>query len=122
MAGIYLYIRNTFTPDVRRAKPKYFTSKVNEAKTLSAYWRLVKNATNLSKGLEPIQPLKREDGSLAVYNVEKAKIMSYVSSIGATLAAQLLVLETETGKVKDLTDIPTLAVIKIKESSVQNKY
>ena len=57
----YNYLRNTITAEVRRAKAEYFKSKVNEVKTSSAYWRLVKDTTNLSKCHKPIGPLKRDD-------------------------------------------------------------
>lgn len=54
---------------------------------------LVRDATNLSKRHKPIGPLKRDDGSLAVCDVEKADLMNACfSSIGATLEARLLVL------------------------------
>jgi len=72
----YKYPRNTITAEVRSAKAEYFKNKVNQVKTSSAYWRLVKDATNLSKCHKPIGPLKRDDGSLAVYGVEKANMMN----------------------------------------------
>ena len=104
----------------------FFRSKVNEVKTSSAYWRLVKDATNLSKSHKPIGPLKREDGSLAVCDVEQANMMNaYFSSIGTKLAAQLpaylSALQTETGTEDDTSDIPTLAVIDIQEGTVKSK-
>jgi len=115
----YKYLRNTITAEVRSAKAEYFKNKVNEVKTFSAYWRLVKDAANLSKCHKPIGPLKRDDGSLAV---EKANMMNaYFSSIGATLAAQLPVLQTEADTDIDPTGIPILDVIRIQESTVKNK-
>jgi len=45
----YKSLRNSITTDVRRAKAAYFASQVDEVKTSSAYWRLVKKATDLSK-------------------------------------------------------------------------
>ena len=106
--------------------PDFFSSKVSEVKTSSAYWKLVKDATNLSKSHTPIGPLKREDGSLAVCDVEKANMMNaYFSSIGTTLASQLpanlSALQLETGTEDDSTDIPTLAVIDIQEGTVKSK-
>ena len=122
----YKYLRNKITAAVRRAKADFFRSKVNEVKTSSAYWRLVKDATNLSKSHKPIGPLKREDGSLAVCDVEKANIMnSYFSSIGTKLAAQLSAypsaLQFETGTADDSTDTPPLADIDIQEGTVKSK-
>ena len=114
------------TAAVRRAKADFFRSKVNEVKTASAYWRLVKDATNLSRCHKPIGPLKRDDGSLAVCDKEKANMMNaYFSSIGTKLATQLPAylpaLPFETGIANDSTDIPTLAVIGIQELKVSSK-
>jgi len=118
----YKYLQNTITAEVRSAKAEYFKDKVNEVKTSSAHWRLVREATNLSKCHKPIGPLKRDDGSLAVCDVEKANTMNaYFSSIGATLAAQLPVLQTEAHTEIDPTGIPILDVIRIQESTVKNK-
>ena len=115
----YKYLRNTITAEVRSANAEYLKNKVNEVKTFSAYWRLVKDAANLSKCHKPIGPLKRDDGSLAV---EKANMMNaYFSSIGATLAAQLPVLQTEAHTEIDPTGIPILDVIRIQESTIKNK-
>ena len=122
----YKYLRNKITAAVRKAKADFFRSKVNEVKTSSAYWRLVKNATNLSKCHKSIGPLKRDDGSLTVCDVEKANMMNaYFSSIGTKLAAQLpaylSALQIETGPADDSTDIPTLAVINIQEGTIKSK-
>lgn len=122
----YKYLRNKITAAVRRAKADFFRSKVNEVKTASAYWRLVKDATNLSRCHKPIGPLKRDDGSLAVCDKEKANMMNaYFSSIGTKLATQLPAylpaLPFETGIANDSTDIPTLAVIGIQEGIVKSK-
>ena len=118
----YKYLRNK----IRRGKADFFRSKVNEVKTSSAYWRLVKDATNLSRCHKPIGPLKRDDGSLTVCDEEKANMMNaYVSSIGTKLATQLPAyppaLQIETGIADDSTDIPTLAVINIQEGTIKNK-
>ena len=108
--------------EVRRAKAEYFKSKVNEVKISSAYWRLVKDATNISKYHKPIGPLKRDNGSLAVCDAEKANMMNaYFSSIGATLAAKLPVLQTKADTDSDPTGTPILDAIRIQESTVKNK-
>ena len=104
--------RNKITAAVGKAKACFFRTKVNDVKISSAYWRLVKDATNLSECLQPIGPLKIDDGSLVVCDVEKANIMdAYFSLIGTKLAAQLpayqSALQNETGIPEDSTDIPT---------------
>ena len=86
----------------------------------------MKDATNLSRCHKPIGPLKRDDGSLAVCDKEKANMMNaYFSSIGTKLATQLPahlpVLPFETGIGNDSRDIPTLAVIGIQEDIVKSK-
>ena len=119
-------VRKTSAVRMKKAKADFFRSKINEVKTSSAYWRLVKNATNLSKCHKSIGPLKRDDGSLTVCDVEKANMMNaYFSSIGTKLAAQLpaylSALQIETGPADDSTDIPTLAVINIQEGTIKSK-
>ena len=69
-------VRKKSAVRMKKAKADFFRSKVNEVKTSSAYWRLVKNATNLSKCHKSIGPLKRDDGSLAVCDVKKANMMN----------------------------------------------
>ena len=120
----YKSLRNSITADVRRAKAAYFASQVDEVKTSSAYWRLVKKATDLSKCHKPIGPLKRDDGSLAVSDIEKADMMNtYFSTIGTTLAVQLPVpqINTEQDPADNQLDIPTLSTIEIQASSVKRK-
>ena len=74
----YKFLRNKITAAARRAKADFFRSKVNEVKAANAYWRLVKDTTNLSKSHKPIGPRKREDGSLAVCDVKKANMIKTV--------------------------------------------
>ena len=81
----------------------------------------MKDATNLSKCHKPIGPLQRDDGSLAVCDVEKANMMNaYFSLTGTKLAAHLPALQIETGTADDLTGTPTLADINIQESIVKS--
>lgn len=86
----------------------------------------MKDATNLLKCHESIGSLKRDDGSLAVCDVEKANMMNaYFSSIGTKLAAQLPAYlsapQIGTGTTDDPKDIPALAVINIQEGTVKRK-
>ena len=122
----YKFLSNWTTASVRRAKADFFRNKVNEVNTSSAYWRLVKDATNLSKCHKPIGPLKRDDGSLAVCDVEKVNMMNaYFSSIGPNLATQLPAYlsapQIETDTPEDSTDIPTLADVNIQEGTIKSK-
>ena len=77
----YKYLRNKITAAVRRAKADFFSSKVSEVKTSSAFWKLVKDATNLSKSHTPIGPLKREDGSLVVIDSQERTVKSKILNL-----------------------------------------
>ena len=86
----------------------------------------MKDATNLSKCHKPIGPLKRDDGSLAVCDVEEANMMnayfsSIVTKLGAQLPAYPSALQIESGTPDDSTDIAALAVIDIQEGTVKSK-
>ena len=61
----------------------------NEVKSLSAYWKLVKDATS-SRVHKPIGPLRKCDDSLLLTDKEKAGLMnSFFANIGKNIAAKL---------------------------------
>ena len=61
----------------------------NEVKSSSAYWKLVKEATN-SRVHKPIEPLRKCDDSLVLTEEEKAGLMnSFFANIGKNIAAKL---------------------------------
>ena len=71
----YKKIRNEITCQIRHAKSQYFNAKLAEAKSAPAYWNLIAEATNPVRR-NRIGPLKREDGSLAVNDTEKANLIN----------------------------------------------
>ena len=78
----YKRVRNEVTSDLRKAKLSYFSTVFNEVKSLSAYWNLLKRATN-PKVRKNIGSLKKEDGTLELMNSEKENLMnSYFATIG----------------------------------------
>ena len=61
----------------------------NEAKSSSASWKLVKDASS-SMVRKPIGPLRKYDDSLVLTDKEKAGLMnSFFSNIGKNIAAKL---------------------------------
>ena len=85
----YKRVRNDVTSDLRKTKPSYFPTIFNEVKSSSAYWNLLKRATN-PKVRNNIGPLKRGDGTLEFTDSRKANLMtSYFATIGLRLSNTL---------------------------------
>ena len=61
----------------------------NKVKSLSAYWKLVRDATS-SRVCQPIGPLRKCDDSLVLTDKEKAGLKSsFFANIGRNIAAKL---------------------------------
>ena len=85
----YKKIRNEVTSAIRKAKSEHFKDQLADIKTSAEYWNLLTKATN-PKVRKTIGPLKREDGSLAVDDVEKSNLMNdFFSNIGRKLTETL---------------------------------
>lgn len=85
----YKRARNKVTSDLRRAKTSYFSKMFNEVESLSAYWKVLKDATS-SRVRKPIGPLRKPDDSLVSNDKEKAGLVnSFFSTIGKTIATKL---------------------------------
>ena len=77
MYARYNRVRNEITSEIRSAKTCYFNEKIASVKSAAAYWNLIAEATYpVRKG--KIGPLRREDGSLAVNDKEKANLMNEI--------------------------------------------
>ena len=104
----YKKVRNEITSQITNAKAQYFNEKLAEAKSATAYWNLIAEATNpLRRNI--IGPLKREDGSLAVNDTEKANLINdFFANIGTRLGlanSYFPQLSDRTGSVPSVTDI-----------------
>lgn len=78
-------VRNEITSEIRNARAQFFKEKVAEVKSAAAYWNLIAEATNPVRR-NRMGPLKREDGSLAVNDVEKANLINdFFANIGTRL-------------------------------------
>ena len=85
----YKRVRNEVTYDLRKAKSSYFSNTFNEVKSSSAYWNLLKRATN-PKVRKNIGPLKKDDGTLEFTDSGKANLMnSYFAMVGLKLSNTL---------------------------------
>ena len=72
---------------MRKAKSRYFNEKIASVKSAAAYWNLIAEATNPVRRSK-IGPLKREDGSLAVNDKDKANLMNeFFANIGIKLGS-----------------------------------
>ena len=81
-------VRNEITSELGKAKSRYFTEKIASVKSAAAYWNLIAEATNLVRRSK-IGPLKREDGSLAVKDKDKAISMNeFFANIGIKLGSR----------------------------------
>ena len=108
----YKIVRNEITSEIRNAKAQYFNQKLAEVKSLAAYWNLIAEATNPVRR-KRVGPLKREDGSLAVDDSEKANLINdFFANIGTRLGRAN---SDRTGSVPSVTDIT------VSEDSVRRK-
>ena len=85
----YKRVRNEVTSDLRKTKSSYFSNTFNEFKSSSAYWNLLKRATN-PKVRKNIGPLKKDDGTLEFTDSGKANLLnSYFATVGLKLSNTL---------------------------------
>ena len=76
---------------------------LGEVQSTSAYWNLMKRAAD-PKARKTIGPVKRDDGTLALADQEKACIMnSYLTTLGLNLANNF---PTITGKIQGANSSP----------------
>ena len=76
---------NEITCEIRNAKAQYFKEKLAKVKSAAAYWNSIAEAINPVRR-NRIGPLKREDGSLAVNDVEKANLINdFFANLGTRL-------------------------------------
>ena len=96
-----------------------------EVKKTSAYWNFLNKAINPTVH-KSIGPLKRDDGSLALTDEEKASLMnSYSAAIGEKLAAALPCVDNGQQSIVHITNTstepPPLAELMISQNSVNKK-
>ena len=85
----YKRARNKATSDLRRAKTLYFSKMFKEVESLSAYWKVLKDATS-SRVRKPIGPLRKPDDSLVSNDKEKAGLVNwFFATIGKAIATKL---------------------------------
>ena len=122
----YKQARNEVTRALRQAKASCFREMFQEVKKTSAYWNLLNKATN-STTRKCIGPLKRDDGSLALADDEKACLMnSYFATIGKKLAEELQFTSKSSrpynlNTAKTTTEPPPLEGLTISQYSIQTK-
>ena len=81
-----LQARNEVTAALRKAKASYFERMFGEIKKSSAYWKLINKATSRIAHKKSIGPLRRNDGSLALIDKEKAQLINlYFATVGENL-------------------------------------
>ena len=121
----YKRVRNEVTSDLRKAKSSYFSTIFNEVKSSSAYWNLLKRATN-PKVRKNIGPLKKDDSTLEFTDSGKENLMnSYFATIGLKLS-NILPPPTSCGHGitcadKGGTDTPRLTDAYVSKSLVADK-
>ena len=96
----------------------------NEVKDAGAYWNLIKKATNQNIK-NKIGPFKRDDGTLALINEDKADLLNfYFSRIGENLASALP--DPEISQVYDqgsvcVREIPTISEVNLMQHNVRRE-
>ena len=69
--SVYEKARNNVTSELRKAKTAYFSKMFGEVQSTSAYWNLMKRASD-PKARKAIGPVKRDDGTLALARSRKS--------------------------------------------------
>ena len=105
----YKQARNEVTAALRKAKASYFERMLGEVKKSSAYWKLINKATSRIVHKKSIGPLRRNDGSLALIDKEKAQLMnSYFATTGENLM-NTLPTTTDNNQMVDMnSDVPPI--------------
>ena len=105
--------------EIRNAKEQFFKEKLAEVKSAAAYWNLIAEATNTFRR-NRIGPLKREDGSLAVNDVEKANLINdFFANIGTRFGRANRNFPHQSDRIG--CSVPSVTDITICEDSVRRK-
>ena len=82
----YKTIRNEVTKELRRCKAEYYNDQFQKVKNTKSFWKLINKASNTR--VDPPPPaIRRDDGTLATSDKEKAELLnSYFASIGENQA------------------------------------
>ena len=116
----YKTICNEVTKELRRCKAEYYNDQFQKVKNTKSFWKLINKASNTR--VDPPPPaIRRDDGTLATSDKEKAELLnSYFASIGENQAKKLprptVPIQTLYTKVT-----PTIASIDITQETVR-KY
>ena len=85
----YKRAQNDVTRSIRLAKASYFSNLFKEVESSSAYWNLVNKATK-PNARKSIGPIRRDDGSLALTDEDKANVInSFFATVGDKLSSLL---------------------------------
>ena len=78
----YKTIRNEVTKELRHCKAEYYNDQFQKVKNTKSFWKLINKASN-TRVDPPPSAIRREDGTLATSDKEKAELLnSYFASIG----------------------------------------
>ena len=116
----YKTIRNEVTKELRHCKAEYYNDQFQKVKNTKSFRKLINKASN-TRVDPPPSAIRRDDGTLATSDKEKAELLnSYFASIGENQAKKLprptVPIQTLYTKVT-----PTIASIDITQETVR-KY
>ena len=85
----YKTIRNEITKKLRRYNAEYYNDQFQTAKNTKSFWKLINKVSN-TQADPPPPAIRRDDGTLATSDKEKAELLiSYFASIGESQAKNL---------------------------------
>ena len=115
----YKKARNEVTAALRKAKASNFKKMFDEVKKSSAYWNLINKATCRTERNRIIAPLRRNDGSLALIDKEKAQLMnSYFATIVENLISSLSII-TDSNQMDNVNQCGLSALLAINITSIR---
>ena len=117
----YKRARNDVTRYIRQAKVSYFSDLFNQVKNTSAYWNLVNKATNPTVR-KSIGPLKREDDTLALKDIDKANLINlFFTTVGEKLNNLLPSSLVHQSINLEHNDVPLLSRVTINNETILQK-
>ena len=115
-------LRNKVSAMTKKAKADYYSNLFDEVKTAAAYWRLLKKVSGTTKVNRQARQLKKDDGTLARYDIEKANMLNdYFCTVAEKLIEPAHEIQSLQAYSRENADTLTMTSIKISQKEIEEK-